>query len=194
MASFPVAPIPNRCQHSLQSDTGALWFAVVLAMLGVSTGCASGGSQSALKMTEPTLEVRGRSTRRFETQDEKTILTASAALLQDLGFTIDNSETAVGLIVASKERSAVEAGQVAGKIVVAALLRTNMPIDKHQKLRASVVTKPLGEGMAVRVTFQRTVWNDNHEISRLERIDDPQIYQEFFDKLSKSVFLEAHEI
>ncbi len=30
-------------------------------------------------------------------------------------------------------------------------------------------------------------------ISRVELLDDPQFYQEFFDKLSKAVSLEAHE-
>ena len=160
-----------------------------------TAGCASSNrSNQALLMTEPTLEVRSRTTRRFDTQDEKAILSASAALLQDLGFTIDSSDVKVGLIVASKDRSAVEAGQVAGKIVVAGLLRTNMPIDTRQKIRASIVTKPLGEAIAVRVTFQRLVWNDHNQVSRLERVDDPKIYQEFFDKLSKSVFLDAHEI
>jgi len=170
-------------------------FSLTLIYLMLVPACASSNRASnALLMSEPTLEVRSRTTRRFDTQDEKSILSASAALLQDLGFTIDNSDTKVGLIVASKDRSAVEAGQIAGKIIVAGVFRADMPIDTRQKIRASIVTKPLGESIAVRVTFQRIVWNDHNGISKLERIDDPKIYQEFFDKLSKSVFLEAHEI
>ena len=157
-------------------------------------GCATRIPKKALAMEGPTLEIRQRSTRRFMTTDEKFILAAAAGVLQDLGFTIDESETDLGLIVASKDRSAVEAGQVAGKVTMAILFRVNVAIDETQKFRASIVTKPSGEEIAVRVSFQRIVWNEQGQISRLERIDDPKIYQEFFDKLSKAVFLEAQKI
>jgi len=160
----------------------------------VVTGCAGRIPRAALAMNPQTLEFRERSTRRFETTDESRILAASAALLQDLGFAIDDSETELGLIVASKERSAVEGGQVAAKIAYAVLFQADLPIDAQQKLRASVVTRPKGGEIAVRVTFQRIVWNDRGQVSKLELLDDPGMYQEFFDKLSKSVFLEAHKI
>jgi len=168
---------------------------IVLAWLGAfDLGCASRIPQKALAMEGPTLEIRQRSTRRFTTTDEKFILSAAAGVLQDLGFTIDESETALGLIVASKDRSAVDAGQVAGKITLAILFSVDIAVDETQKFRASIVARPSGQEIAVRVSFQRIVWNENGQISRLERIDDPKIYQEFFDKLSKAVFLEAHEI
>lgn len=160
------------------------------------TGCSQRIPRGALDMSEPTLEVRERTTRKFQTTDETKILTASAALLQDLGFIIDESELPLGLIVASKDRSAVEGGQVAGKIIAAVVLRTNVAIDKEQKLRAAVVTVPSKDkdSVIVRVTFQRIVWNENGQVSKLERLDNPKDYQEFFDKLSKSVFLEAQKI
>jgi len=157
-------------------------------------GCAARIPKGALAMRPQTLEFRQRSTRRFITSDESRILAASAGLLQDLGFTIDGSESDVGLIVASKDRPAVEGGQVAAKIAFAVLFRANIPIDRNQKLRVSVVTRPVGNEVAVRVTFQRIVWNDRGQISLLEQLDDPEMYQEFFDKLSKAVFLEAHKI
>ncbi|UCC31611.1 MAG: hypothetical protein JSU86_04895 [Phycisphaerales bacterium] len=145
-------------------------------------------------MRPHTLEHRQRSTRRFQTTDEKRILSACAGVLQDLGFTLEGSESEVGLIVASKDRSAVEAGQVAAKVFMATLFGADVPIDRNQKFRASIVTHPSGGEIAVRVTFQRIVWNDYGQISCLELIEDPEVYQEFFDKLSKAVFLEAHEI
>jgi hypothetical protein len=72
-----------------------------------------------------------------------------------------------------------------------------MPTDKEQRMRASVVTRPIGERgeyIAVRVTFQRIVWNTQGQVTTSESLTDPKIYQEFFDKLSKAIFLEAQEI
>ncbi len=134
--------------------------------------------------------------RKFETSDQEMILNASAGLLQDLGFTIDDTEGELGLIVASKDRSAVSAGQVTGAIILA-LLGAYVSTDHHQKFKASVVTRSYGENnesVIVRVTFQRIVWNTNNQISKIERINDEAMYLEFFDKLSKSVFLEAQQI
>lgn len=78
------------------------------------------------------LQQRQVLTRRFETMNEAELLSASAAVLQDLGFTIDESETSVGLIVASKDRDATDAGQVAASIVMAVLLGVHVPADKNQ--------------------------------------------------------------
>jgi hypothetical protein len=147
-----------------------------------------------MALSGPTLEIRQQSTRRFATTDEQKILAAAAALLQDLGFTIDKSEVDLGLIVASKDRSAVEGRQVAGKVAVAILFQADVPIETKQKFRASVVTKPTNREVVVRVTFQRIVWNERGQVTRLERLHDPKEYQEFFEKLSKSVFLDAQEL
>ena len=151
----------------------------------------------ALKLTHESLERREAQTRRFETGDEARLLSASAGVLQDLGFTLDESETRLGLVVASKDRDAVEAGQVAFKILFLILLQSDLPIDQKQKIRVSLVTRPVGDEakhINIRVTFQRIVWNDRGEISRREFLDDPKMYQEFFAKLSKAVFLEAHPV
>jgi len=67
-------------------------------------------------------------------QTTKKILSAVAAVLQDLGFNLDESETKLGVVVASKDRDAVEAGQVVGAIVMAALFGANAAtFDKNRK-------------------------------------------------------------
>ncbi len=171
---------------------------IVTGMLciGMLSGCASRIPEDALKFTPESLQDRQLQTRRFDTQDEGMLLSACAALLQDLGFTINESETNLGMIIASKDRSAVTAGQVTAQIVLA-LLGAYYAKDRNQKMRASVVTRPVGQegkNTAVRVTFQRIVWNEQGQVTKRERLNDPEIYQEFFEKLSKSVFLEAHQL
>ena len=144
-----------------------------------------------------TLQDRQRETRVFATTDESRVLAASAAVLQDLGFTLDESETDLGVIVASKDRDATEAGQVAVRVAALIFLGVWTPVDDVQKIRASLITRPLtGDrtGIAVRVTFQRVVWDTEGNISRNESLDEATLFQAFFDKLSKSVFLEAEQV
>ena len=169
---------------------------IVTVLAIVLAGCAAKIPKEALELTPETLKLRHLQTRRFDSKDEKALLAAGAAVLQDLGFTWDNSETRMGVIVASKDRSAVEAGQVIGAVFLA-LLGARMPIDKTQKIRASLITRPSGtdeESTLVRMTFQRIVWDTDGKISKTEPLNEPEFYQEFFEKFSKAVFLDAHEL
>lgn len=164
---------------------------------GILVGCAPKIPKDALKLSPESLQDRQLQTRRFDIQDEEKMLSASAALLQDLGFTLDESETRLGLIVASKDRSAFNPGQFTVALFIALLGGGAVPIDETQKMRASLVTRPVGEDskhIQVRITFQRIVRNTHGQVTKAERLNTPEIYQEFFDKLSKSLFLEAHEL
>jgi hypothetical protein len=157
--------------------------------------CQRGVPKDALKLSPESLKNRQLQTRIFESNDEKMLLTACAALLQDLGFTIVESETPCGVIVSSRDRDVTEVSQVVGSIAMAVLFGVATPIDDKQKVMASLVTKPLDDKrIAVRITFQHMVWNTHKDLVKNEQINDPKIYQEFFSKLSKSVFLVAHEI
>jgi hypothetical protein len=165
-----------------------------LAALMVA-GCEASIPKEALQLTPDSLARRQVQTRVFETTNEAELLAASAHLLQDLGFNLDESEVELGVVVASKDRDATEAGQVAASLLLA-MLGVAMPWDDEQKIRASIITRELKErnGYAVRLTMQRIVWNTQNQISKTEPLDDPEMYQEFFAKLSKAVFLEAQEL
>jgi hypothetical protein len=173
-----------------------LCFFISTPFIFIFQGCAA-FPKDALRMNTATLEDRQLQTRLFDTSDEKKILSASAGVLQDLGFNLDESETDLGLIVASKDRDATDVGQVLLAAIVAGMSGGPAMYDSTQKIRVSLVSSPSGENgerTAVRVTFQRIVWNNYGQISRLERLNDPEMYQGFFDKLSKAIFLEAHNI
>jgi len=175
---------------------------VVLALAFGVLGCHNKVPPEALKLSEQSLKFRQLQTRHFDAC-EQTVLSASAAVLQDLGYNIDEAATDLGVIVSSKKRDATHGGQVVGAILVALFTGSVTPVDDTQLIRASLVTNPLkvDENVeelqfrtAVRVTFQRIVTNTQGQISRREGIVVEEIYQEFFDKLSQSLFLEAHEI
>jgi hypothetical protein len=170
---------------------------LVLLMVFSLTACQATVPREALELSSESLQMRQVQTRYFDTKDEAEVLSASAALLQDIGFNIDKSETKLGFILGSKERDATNAGQIVGAVLIALLGGGAMPVDKTQKMRACVVTHPYGEErekIAVRVTFQRIVWNTQGQITTKEGLSEPAMYQEFFSKLSKSLFLEAQNI
>jgi hypothetical protein len=151
---------------------------------------------------------RAMQTRFFETANDKELLSASAAALQDLGFQVEESVREVGFLRAAKERSAREHGQDLSRVLVwlLSLGGVIMPVDLHQKVAATLITRPLnqdGSRQEVRIMFYRAVWKGEGQSDRnyippgqqkMEMIRDPEIYQQFFAKLSKAVFLEPHTI
>lgn len=170
----------------------------ILVLLAIpATGCVM-TANTVLELPEEFSASRASQTRFYDNVAEAKLNSASAAALQDLGFNINKSEPGIGLIMASKNRSAVEPGQVVLSIALMLLLGANVPWDEMQLIRASVTTRPLTEtsanGCSLRITMQRTVWNTDNQMSRQETINDPEIFEKFFAHLSKSLFLEEEAI
>lgn len=155
-----------------------------------------------LRLMPASLAKRQLQTRVFDTENESEVLAASQAVLQDIGFLVDESEVQLGLIVASKERSAIQPAEVTAQIILAILValgggQPDPTWDEKQIMRVSLVVTPIiadQRGTAVRVTFQRIVFTNKGFVSKSEALGTPKIYQEFFNKLSKALFLEAQEI
>jgi hypothetical protein len=147
-------------------------------------------------------------TRVFETTHDVELLSASAAVLQDLGFQIEESVQDVGFLRATKERSAREYGQNISRVFafVLSLGHFVMPVDLHQKIAATLIARPINlesTRQEVRIIFYRVVWKGDGQADRqyippgqqkMEMLRDPVLYQQFFAKLSKAVFLEAYAL
>jgi len=188
--------------------------ALCLSALGLLAACVPRTSPEEFFLLTPESQIhKAAQTRYFETADEIELLSASAAVLQDLGFQVSESVHQLGYLRATKERSARERGQSVARIFVLlfSLGRYLMPVDLHQKIEASMVARPVNEDATrheVRIQFYRIVWKGDGAVSSgagqseyippgeqmMEMIRDPLIYQKFFAKLSKAVFLEAHKI
>lgn len=237
--------------------------ALLVISLMLLTGCQPGIPKSALQLQPESLATRQAQTRRFETANYETMLGSAAAVLQDLGFTLEEAEFDLGVLVGSKQRDATSGGQIAGAIFLAALTGAVMYVDSDQEIRVSMVMRQLespnykkaktqkitpqvlqrvradvttavagglrahfpnevsqhiarqiglntaetltndlaklmrnmdGGECTVRVTFQRIIYNTAGQITLTEQLNDPELYQQFFDRLSQALFLEAHEI
>ena len=165
--------------------------------LSFSLGCKQTIPKEALALSADSLKLRQLQTRRFETNRDTRVVRATVGVLQDLGYNLEETESTLGIVTGSKDRNAVETGQVGGAIFFGALTGSALSIDTKQKIKASAVIRKNAKNTSyilVRVTFHRIVWNSRNAISKLERLEDPKLYQEFFTRLSKSVFLEANSI
>jgi hypothetical protein len=179
--------------------------AAAAAALVTLAACQPGSTvqqhTEALTLAADSLGQRQVQMRRFDTKEEASILAASIGVLQDLGFGIEESSASTGLVVGSKDRDAVESGQVTGQVILmlmaAAFGVHHDPVyEQNQKIRISIITQPsaANDAIVVRATFQRVIWNNKKQVTRVETLNDPRLYQEFFDRLSQSVFLTAHQI
>ncbi|MEQ8193037.1 MAG: hypothetical protein RIB59_00970 [Rhodospirillales bacterium] len=178
----------------------------VFCFLILTTGCIEPNAH-ALRIGAPPIEegetlltLRAMQSRRFDTLDTGKLIEASAATLQDLGFTINETSKQHGVLSGSKERDAVEAGQVTAQVILAVLAALGgsshtMMYDETQKINVTlVVNKSGGKSSLIRVFFDRHISNNFGQLWKAEAIKEPEIYQAFFKKLSASTFLEANKI
>ena len=71
----------------------------LLVTILMLAACQTAPPQDAFRLPAASLEIRQLQTRRFEDIDEVQLLAASAGVLQDLGFNLDESEVELGLII-----------------------------------------------------------------------------------------------
>ena len=183
-----------------KSATGTMILCAFLICM--FSGCAT-VPKGFLLPDQNVMEDRQLESRKYDTTDVKQITSAVVGVLQDMGFTVDESETDLGFVAASSQADAKNAAQIAAALaldVTAALFGayagSTAQCDNEQLVKVSVISQPTAEGNStiVRATFQRIVWNMNNQISRVETVKDEEVYQKFFTGLSKSIFLEAHKI
>ena len=139
---------------------------------------------------------------------DEQILSASMSVLQDMGYAIDEVESSLGVLSASKRADASDELEEIGMLAADAVqcIFTLLlgctgnrygTIDDVQDIRLTLVSRPqLGNGtdVTVRVTIQRIIWDKRGRLSQQETITDEAVYRDFFAKLSKAVFLEQQRI
>lgn len=176
---------------------------LALAVLGGATaGCATEDAQGAIRPRDDTAALREMQTRRFEGIEEDRLLAAGLAVLQDLGFTVRLSNARLGFAKGVKDREAKAPDQVAAVILLMLLASAGgggavsmPPMPQEQTITALLVTRPLADGArghALRISFHRNLRQPLLLESGMLR--EPQLYERFFELLSKAIFLEAHRL
>ena len=175
---------------------------ILLLIAAVLGGCATSIPEEALRLPESTLEARSAQTRTLAAPSEIDILTATIALLQDMEFNIERIEKPLGVITASKVTDSDSGAEQAGLFFIdlacivsggsdcGALSRAQD--DQHITLTMVVLPSlARSEEYTVRITMQRVVYDKEDRIRILERIDIPEAYQQIFDNLRKSLFIQV---
>ena len=170
----------------------------LFGLIFIVSGCNQTSIQM-VKLTTTSLNERQLQTKSYDTTNESEILSSSVATLQDMGFNIDEINRDFGVITCSKTRDAREIGQQIGYFLLSIFGGVNAmdSADYVQNIRATVVVTPkekLKKVIDVRLTVMRVIRNHKNMVLKVENIKDKAIYQQFFDKLSKSVFLEENKI
>lgn len=177
--------------------------ALALAVLGgAMAGCATEDAQGAIRPRDDAAALREMQTRRFEGIEEDRLLAAGVAVLQDLGFTIRLSNARLGFAKGVKDREAKAPDQVAAVVLLMLLASAGgggaasmPPMPQEQTITALLVTRPLADGArehALRISFHRYLRQPLLLESGVLR--EPQLYERFFELLSKAIFLEAHRL
>ncbi len=172
-------------------------------LVAVLAGCAETIPKEALRLHESTLDVRSIQTRIMVAPSEADILAATIAVLQDMEFNVDRIEKPLGVITASKVSDADSGSEKAGLIFLDVLCAigsggcdyTSTASDEQHIILTMVVLPSLersGE-YSVRVTVQRVIYDKEDRIKEMQQLADAEIYQEIFDNLRKSLFIEVEE-
>jgi hypothetical protein len=193
----------SRCAAS-----GGRWLCAVV-LLGAVSGCVNGIPEAAYRLPPSTLGARDAQTRTFEATDEAQILQASVALLQDMEYNLDTIEYPLGVLSASKVVDADSASQKAGLLLADILLGSLAALgggspsgsayagaDDEFELKITLVVLPslAKEGAhTARITLQQRLIDKSDRIKEMGVIEDPEVYQEIFAKLSQSLYLEGAE-
>lgn len=181
---------------------------VLLALLvipGMLASCAT-TQPDYFSPSQSSVTARKMQARVYPSVDESDVMSAAAAVLQDMGYSIDEVEARLGVISASKRADATNRLQAFGTLTLDSMkcaLTFLMAcsgnhygvIDDVQDIRLTMVSMPQSDGsVAVRITIQRRIYDKRGRLSEQSTISDAAVYDMLFAKLSKAVFLEEQGI
>ncbi len=181
---------------------------VLLALLAISSLLSSCSTTQPdyFSPSQSSVAARKMQARVYSSVEESDVMSAAAAVLQDMGYSIDEVELPLGVISASKRADATNRLQAFGtltldsmKCALTFLMVCNGEhygeIDDVQDIRLTMVSMPKGNGdVAVRITIQRRIYDKRGRLAEQSTISDADVYESLFAKLSKAVFLEQQGI
>jgi uncharacterized lipoprotein YmbA len=137
------------------------------------------------------LQIREFQTRTFLTPETNEVLSAVVDAFQDEGFMVKNVVPQVGLVSATREVDVEDHDQVFFQTF---FYGHNAQWSKNAAIEATANVKTQNGKTKVRLTFQEKIINNRGGTDTVDTIENPKFYQNFFDKIGKSIFIEEQKI
>ena len=150
-------------------------------------GCATGGA----KPQKTQLQIREFQTRTYETNDVKMVMKAVLHVLQDNGFMVKNAVVDLGLLTAEKEVDVESQGEAFFATFFAG---AHARWKKANMVECTANVSEFGETTRVRVNFQTKIVDNRGGIMKIDQIEDPVFYQNFFAKVDKGIFIQKEKL
>lgn len=161
-----------------------IFFALVIMM----TGCF----RSSARPVKSQLEIRQMQTHVYDVCDFKMVMKAMINVLQDESYVVKNVQLDVGFLNATKETD-IENSTVRFWL---GMLGTsdNTRFAKMSQIDVTANVTEFGKRTKVRANFQFKKLDNYGNVIAVYQIQDPEFYQNFFSKVSKSIFIQEENI
>jgi hypothetical protein len=161
-------------------------FPPLLAALA-STGSATGGGAPAMTP----LQIREYQTRSFDTQDAKPVMKALLNVLMDEGYIVKEANVELGVLGAARELNIEDKGKA---FMSRLILGGNARWDKNSIVEVTANFSLRGDRTRVRASVQLKTVDNKGLALKIRVMDDEALYQEFFAKVDKGIFIEKEKL
>lgn len=161
---------------------------LTLATLVLLPSCFRFGPQYPARTQ---LEVRQMQTFLFDVSDFKMVMKAMLNVLQDEGFVVKNVHLDLGFLTSTKE---VDVESRGNRLWVAIFGTPDMRWQKTNIIDATANVTEHGTQTKVRVNFQIKQLDNFGNVITVKQIQEAEFYQDFFFKVSKSIFIQEEKL
>ena len=181
----------------MKTQRGILPGLLVILCLSIA-GCAGIHEFDSSQLSA--LQVRAIETRVYDNRGTKAMLKTALNVLQDDGFLVDYGNPELGILHASRTMNGETGSQTSvsgSSLTVSSSYSTTTCVTANlTTIGATVNVSDFGEQTKVRINFQRIGSRPNWGLMgavasvTATPIKSPKVYQEFFAKLERALFIE----
>lgn len=163
---------------------------LILLLPFVFTACVTATRPPPTQLSQ--VQTRQLQTRQYQNITVLDAMKAVSAVLQDEGYTIDSSNTELGLITGSREISDVDTGTRDAQLFWVGIAKD---YRSARKWKATTNIQEIGKNVIrIRISLLEQELNEGGGVIYSQPVVEGKIYQTIFSKMDKSVFLQKNKL